>query len=339
MVELAKLFAPGHGDLDRDAALERGTHPLGQPGNAAGDPGAMLVTPRGHTLVCLTGTGELGLQYPPNTPFTRIGVGRGPVALALSSDGREAYVANRFDDSISIVDLEERKCIATLSLGPRREPTLAERGEELFHDARLSLDGWYSCHSCHTDGHTNGLLNDGFADGTYGTPKRVPSLLGTGDTAPWAWNGGRESLEEQTRKSITVTMQGQEELATRETVEAIAAYLRSLRPPPAIATARGGAANDAVRGGRLIFESRRCGECHEAPALTSAAVYDVDLEDEKGWRRFNPPSLLGVSQRAPYLHDSSAATLREVLETRGHPRGAEYTSDELSDLVAFLESL
>ena len=56
--------------------------------------------------------------------------------------------------------------------------------------AKLAHDGWFSCHSCHTDGHTNSRLNDSLGDGSFGAPKRVLSLLGVNDTAPWAWNGG-----------------------------------------------------------------------------------------------------------------------------------------------------
>ena len=37
-----------------------------------------------------------------------------------------------------------------------------------------------SCHSCHTDGHTSGRLADTLGDDTFGTPKRVLSLLGLG---------------------------------------------------------------------------------------------------------------------------------------------------------------
>src|SRR2546429_167098 len=82
-----------------------------------------------------------------------------------------------------------------IPLGPQPELSLAERGELLFYDARLSHDGWFSCHSCHTDGHSNGLLNDNLGDGSFGAPKRVLSLLGVRDTGPWAWNGTMPDLE------------------------------------------------------------------------------------------------------------------------------------------------
>ena len=65
----------------------------------------------------------------------------------------------------------------------------------------------------------------------------------------------------------------------------------------------------------------------------------MGLADEKGLQRFNPPSLRGVSQREPYLHDGSAATLRDVFLARQHPRGAVYTAEEVSELVAYLARL
>ena len=86
-----------------------------------------------------------------------------------------------------------------------------------------------SCHSCHTDGHTNNLLSDTLGDGSYGAPKRVPSLLGVAATGPWTWTGSIPRLEDQIRKSIVTTMHGTK--PTDEQVADLAAYLSSLAPP------------------------------------------------------------------------------------------------------------
>src|SRR5207302_3757394 len=141
------------------------------------------------------------------------------------SDDRRAYVANHFSDSVSIVELGDGKLVKEIPLGPTPELQSAERGERLFFDARLAHDGWLSCHSCHSDGHSNGLLNDNLGDGSFGAPKRVLSLLGSGDTGPWAWNGGIGSLKEQIAKSIRTTMHGRK--PPDEQVRALAAYLRT----------------------------------------------------------------------------------------------------------------
>jgi len=117
-------------------------------------------------------------------------------------------VANTFSDSISIVDVASAKIAGQIALGMQPPLSKAERGELLFYDARLSHDGWFSCHTCHPDGHTTSLLNDNQSDGSFGTPKRILTLRGVGDTGPWAWNGSMPDLERQVRTSIEKTMQG-----------------------------------------------------------------------------------------------------------------------------------
>ena len=66
---------------------------------------------------------------------------------------------------------------------------------------------------------------------------------------------------------------------------------------------------------------------------------DVKLKDEHGRTRFNPPSLRGISQNAPYFHDGRATTLDEVFTKFLHQLDATIPSDELTDLVAYLNSL
>src|SRR5207248_10565931 len=127
---------------------------------------------------------------------------------------------------ISVVDLRIPKVVAEVSLGASAVLQAHERGEMLFFDARLSFDAWYSCHSCHSDGHSNGRLNDNFTDGSFGTPKRVLSLLGVKDTGPLAWNGKMADLEAQVRTSVTSTMQGP--APSVEQVRDLTAFLRTL---------------------------------------------------------------------------------------------------------------
>jgi len=60
------------------------------------------------------------------------------------------------------------------------------------------------------------------------------------------------------------------------------------------------------------------------------------------YKNFNPPSLVGLSQRGPYLHDGRAKTLDDVLEQFHTPRhigGPTLTEDERRDLLTFLRAL
>ena len=316
-------------------------HPLGEPSNAAGDPGAVLVNQYGQTAVLLSGTNEVALRSGDFKVFTRKPVGRRPVTGALTPCGEMVVIANYFDDSISLVSLTDKTVMDTISLGKQPELTLAQQGEALFYDAHLSLDKWYSCHSCHTDGHTTGLVNDNFSDGTYGAPKRILSLLGASQTAPWAWNGSQTNLSDQVSKSIEITMQGQADATTRQqAAEAIAAYLDTLAPPPSVAALRGSLDAAAIDRGRAIFRSVGCQDCHQPDFYTARETYDIGSSDDDGVHAFNPPSLLGLSQRSSLLHDASAANVHEVFASTDHGALTESLDVQaVQDLVAFLGSL
>jgi cytochrome c peroxidase len=220
---------------------------------------------------------------------------------------------------------------------------LEEQGEQKFYDATVSLDGWFSCHSCHTDGHTNGQRADTFGDEDRGAPKKVVSLLGTASSGPWAWNGSKSHLEEQIKTSLIISMQTQIETEDLP-IEPLAAYLRTLSPPPSIHTARGNFhehtfSPDLLAEAKREFDSAGCRNCHSGNAFTSQDSFDVGIHDEMGETSFNPPSLRGVSQRAPYFHDGRAKSLDEVLQSAHHDTEHPLTKPQIQRLTLFLESL
>jgi cytochrome c peroxidase len=144
------------------------------------------------------------------------------------------------------------------------------------------------------------------------------------------------------RQSLATTLRNGDRkvgLATHLDEEALVAYLFTLPLPPPLSEAREEPHNhDALRG-KLLFTKLGCNECHRAPLLTSPDEYDVGLEDESGQRKFNPPTLHGVSQRDHFFHDGSAGSLVEVLDSAGHPDGGGLTSRQLAGLVAYLRTL
>ena len=158
--------------------------------------------------------------------------------------------------------LSPLEVLAEVRLGPPAKPTAVDRGEQLFNDSRLSSDGWISCRSCHTRGHTNEGLSDTLGDGGFGAPKKVLSLLGSGQTGPWAWNGQVKSLADQVSKSVKLTMRGGE-IRSRQASD-IAAYLVSLPVAPSLARARGGSDRSAVTRGEVVFRRAGCVKCRTA---------------------------------------------------------------------------
>jgi YVTN family beta-propeller protein len=320
-----------------DVSRHERVYPLGDVERGAGDPAEVAESYDGHILVTLAGVDELAIGRPEEVIWSRLPVGRRPTALITDVARKRAYVANTFADCISVIDLTFPKVIAEVPLGGSAPPGLEQRGEMLFYDARLSLDGWYSCHSCHPDGHSNGRLNDNLSDGSFGTPKRVLSLLGVKDTGPWAWNGHMTELEGQVRSSVKTTMQGP--AAAVEQVRDLTAFLRTLGPPPGMRKARGTIDAAALKRGRQVFARQKCATCHTPPLYTSIRTYDIGLRDEVGGKEFNPPSLRGVSQAGPYFHDNRALSLAEIFTRFRHKTVGNLSPQELADLLYFLEYL
>src|SRR5581483_5828627 len=113
----------------------------------------------------------------------------------------------------------------------------------------------------------NGKFNDNLGDGSFGAPKRVLSLRGVKDTAPWAWNGSMTELESQVRKSILTTMHGDK--PTDERVTELAEFLKTLPPPPPAIPSVGKADAEAIERGRELFTKLGCAACHAPGEYTS----------------------------------------------------------------------
>ena len=201
-----------------------------------------------------------------------------------------------------------------------------------------------SCQSCHSGGHTNGLLTDNFTDESFRSPKRVPSLLGQAETAPYSWAGKIATLEEQIAFSIKSTMASDHPVRPRD-VDQLAAYVRTLASPPSVMQARltleeDAAAAKQVRRGRRFFRNAGCIDCHSGPLYTSEGTYDVGLRDERSMYEFNPPSLIAVSQRENSLfHNGQAKSIRDVIFRDHHQMPDDATERQRRDLVRYLESL
>ena len=342
-LRLAEFGARGRGPNVRRLTLDGSGH-------GAADPSGIAATADGtRVVVAVAGSHQLlwidrSIGSRANVDLLPLGdsqkirdvsVGRSPVAVVLNASGTLAITADAMGDTLSVVSMDELKVVATVKLGPGASAgTATQRGEASFRDANLAMDRWMSCASCHAEGHTNGLNFDTAGDGNYGSPKNTPTLLGTAGTAPFAWTGRFARVEEQVAESLANSLVGPG--ADDSRVVEIAAYLNGLQAPP---PKRPADDPSAVRGS-AVFDSQGCASCHAPPSYTSPKVRDVGLDDgQGGHRKFNPPSLRGVSRTAPYLHDGRAKTLADVLKTH-NPAGVEAVSErDQADLAAFLESL
>lgn len=311
---------------------------MGEPSHGAADPAGIALTSTGERVIALSGVDELLFANSFGVNLDLTPVQDRPTQLLLSPDESRLYCLNELDESISVLDMATRSVTGTILLGRTPPESTRERGERLFFDANRSRFGWYSCHSCHVSGHSNGLLADTFSDGSAGAPKRILSLLGGRDNNPWAWNGSMRSLHDQVRKSGETTMRG-DGFSARETNDVVA-FLHTLDRPPTFCSPQTPEQAAHIERGRELFNRLGCARCHIPPlTYTSDATYDVGLSDERGQKKFNPPSLIGVGYRKSLFHDGRARSLREVVVEYGHQLNDAVSDEQIDDLIAFLESL
>lgn len=270
--------------------------------------------------------------------------GHGPRAVALI--GEQAWVAGYFSDSVERVPLSPPAAgapPAPIVLGPIGPLSAERRGERAFNDATLCFQQWQSCASCHSydarvDGLSWDLLNDGI-----GNPKNAKSLLWSHRTPPAMSSGVRDSAEVAVRAGLRHILFAQ---ATPDVPGALDAYLKSLSPAPSPRLENGKLSAAAQRGQRL-FESTKvgCATCHPPKLFTDQRSYDVGTGgryDPPG-TLFDTPTLVEMWRTAPYLHDGSARTIRDVLMRR-NPRDRHGTTNhlndaQLDDLAAYVLSL
>ena len=111
-----------------------------------------------------------------------------------------------------------------------------------------------------------------------------------------------------------------------------------------------GSLTESAQAGKRIFGRLNCATCHSGNDFTDSAlgaVHDIDTIRPHTGRRLgqtitglDTPTLKGLWETAPYLHDGSAATLLDVITTANpndmHGKTSGLTSVEQRQLVDYL---
>ncbi len=242
-----------------------------------------------------------------------------------------------------------------IDLGGPEEITQVRWGERLFHSANITFHRQFSCHTCHPDGHIDGITYDIEPDGIGIAPVDNRTLRGILDTAPFKWEGTNPSLQRQCGPRLAVFFTRIEPF-TPEELAALNDYICTIPRPPNRFRPLGADLTPAQRRGKRLFErayrndgspipeNGRCVTCHFPPLYTDRTQHDVgtkmwlDRESE-----FDVPHLNNIYDSAPYLHNGIADTLEEIW-TRHNPYDThgvtnDMTKDQLNDLVEFLKTL
>jgi len=296
------------------------------------------------------------IRFPATSVRQLVRVGAGPNGIALTRDGRKAYVYNSFDHTLTrLVGDGTNKSFNIREEGPRlklADDTLspeAAMGRKLFFsaiDSRMtSPNVGAACSTCHPDGRDDGHVW-GFPDG----PRQTPQLAGRmiTRTGPFHWSGEFPSLRDFLDVTVRHRMGGG--VVDAQMTTQLSAFIDAIPTPDN--PYKAAELTEAQIRGSQVFLKAQCNECHDGEALTNNKQAnvgtfvvtgenpDIDIVRQNG---LNTPSLLGLARSAPYLHDGSAMTLKErIIQTRftnQHGKTAQLTNGEIDDLVEFLRTL
>lgn len=278
-------------------------------------------------------------------------VGRAPRGLALTADGRAAFVDLGFDWAVARLDAPGAATTGVRTPTWTRRRTLgtaflseqALRGRSLFFDAvdtHLTPSGVVTCGTCHPAGGEDGLT---WFLHTTGVPRKLrrtpPAWAARSALAPYHWDGAFSDAAALARSTTDELMEGDGLLVD---FDAIAAFMAELPPPPPRPVDEETAAR--ARHGAEVFARAGCDGCHLEPLRTDGMLHDVlspatDADARLG--AVDTPPLAGVRARAPYFHDGRAPTLRDTVAVADdrHGRTSSLTAADLDDLVLYLETL
>ncbi|HVW30359.1 MAG TPA: hypothetical protein VHC69_33605 [Polyangiaceae bacterium] len=294
-----------------------------------------------------------------------------PDGIVLSPDDRFAYVDERLSGDVAVLALDDSKGMLSVSVDGAPIPRFANGdpmpktlrfGQQLFDSANsakypITTDHWIACATCHMEGRSDAVTWR-FAQGPRDTPTNAGGVLGTGFLFRTA---DRNRVQDYWHTVNVEQGGGFDPVLQGSLLDAIAAYVNYAIPAPVPPT------TDAklVDAGKKVFDDSGCGSCHSGPrftdsgggnpsldlagpillhdvgtCVTKGAFVDVPHDDVDGHPRaacsFDTPSLTGIASTPPYLHDGSAATLRDSIERMpGAPTG----DDDLAALVEYLRSL
>jgi YVTN family beta-propeller protein len=242
------------------------------------------------------------------------------------------------------------------------------RGKQFFYDTRdtrVAFQQYIACAACHNDGGQDGRIWDftQFGEGLRNTI----TLRGREGVAhgPLHWTGNFDEVQDfegQIRNFALGTglmsdadfhagtrsqPLGDPKAGLSTDLDALAAYVSSLTKfgDSPYRNADGTFTSEAVSG-RIVFQNQNCASCHAGTRMTDSALnvfHDIGTLKPSSGKRLNAtlpgidtPTLLGLWQNSPYLHDGSAATLEEAISAHN---GVSLGAGDMSNLVAFLRQL
>jgi YVTN family beta-propeller protein len=310
------------------------------------------------------GSGLVGVIDASGAVLNRITVGGGPSGVAMDTPRNQLYVVNRFDNTLSVVNLGSETQTAVLPIGLDGfdpTPDSIKVGRSFQYNARLtSGHGDLACGSCHvftnfdnipwdlgnplgTIVHTNdpnfppGQI-DPFLKGFHPMkgPMTTQTLRGIQSTEPFHWRGDRTGLDKF--NPAFQSLLGNDRQLTPDEFAVYNAFIKSVHFPPnprqnldrTFATAPVGQAS-AARGFTSFQNDThdglfKCASCHALPTGTNGQLIDAAALQET--QDIKVPELRNLYEKTGFRDSLNAV----------NKRGSGFTHDGVVDnLFDFLK--
>jgi mono/diheme cytochrome c family protein len=250
-----------------------------------------------------------------------------PIAVTFAN-AHEVVVQRRLPAGLVRVDVATKAIVGeVLFEGPSRRDV----GHMFFHQAASPMSA-IACASCHPEGRDDGRV---WQFETLGARRTQTVAGGILDTTPLHWDGDLTDLGHLMSKVFVERMGGTAPTAAQ--LDSLAAWMQTIPRLPRSEPAESG----AVSRGELLFHDGTvgCAACHSGEKLTNHLTMDVGTG-----KAFQVPSLLGIADRAPFMHDGCAPTLKDRFDSACgggdlHGVTSHLSEAQLADLVAYLETL
>jgi len=233
----------------------------------------------------------------------------------------------------------------------------------------LGMQG-VACFDCHVNGHTSGathLVGD-IRPQNHRRRIDTPSLRGVNIQRLFGSQRALKSVEDFTEfeqraayfdgDQVSAAAKGINVLERGSQVQFMAEFQDLLDFPPApglgfdgkLDTRKFNAESNEMRGQELFFGKAKCATCHPAPYYTDNTMHNLMVD------RFYQPQtingmqatvqgpiktfpLRGIKESPPYFHDGRLLTLEDTVEFFNLILETKLTSEEKSQLVAFMRQL
>jgi YVTN family beta-propeller protein len=262
-------------------------------------------------------------------------------------------------------------------------PSDLRSGQRIFFSANsdempITQDHWIACATCHIESRSDAVTWL-FAEGPRDTPSNAGGVLETGFLFR---NAARNKVQDYWQ-TINAEQGGHFSLSVPELSSDMDSLAHFVNYAIALPTPPSTLDPTEVSKGGALFASLGCPTCHAGTAftdsgfgnptldlsgpivttstpggvilhdvgtcVTSGKWIDVAMPAETGDARsacsFDTPTLRGVSDSAPYLHDGSAATLADVFRLAPgmvgavNPAATSLSASDQAAIIAYLQSL